>query len=266
MRLAKTAELKKHSLTLQMHTAHVLSAHEALHVRNSTIEDIKAQKNWLESERTNLMNQLHQVNEDRQKADALEARMQNERVEFQNKIRGITEGEYASLKQQVDALRAELGMTPVRSLQSLLDEKSAAYLQKRRLERQPQQQKLASTSKTQSSTSVALPQTSSQAISISPTLSHKKKGRPPKHPRPSDGDESSKVATATDPATTSSTTAAPSNVSGTFATGATGDNPPLRKRGRPKGSKNNPALKEARAAKAAAAAATAAATGGDGMA
>src|SRR5258708_5988509 len=31
-----------------MHTAHVLSAHEALQVKSSTIEDIKAQKNWLE--------------------------------------------------------------------------------------------------------------------------------------------------------------------------------------------------------------------------
>ena len=31
-----------------MHTARVLLAHEELQTRSSTIEDIKAQKNWLE--------------------------------------------------------------------------------------------------------------------------------------------------------------------------------------------------------------------------
>ncbi|KAF8316916.1 uncharacterized protein EI90DRAFT_2944073, partial [Cantharellus anzutake] len=132
-RLAKSAELKLHALTLQMHTAHVLSAHEALQVRNATIEDIKAQKNWLESERTSLLSQLQQVTEDRQKvfhrsrsAWTVLRASSPRRTEFQHKIQSIKEGEYAALKQQVDSLRAELGMTPIRSLQSLLDEKSAA--------------------------------------------------------------------------------------------------------------------------------------------
>lgn len=35
--------------------------------RNSTLEDVKAQKNWLESERATLLDQLRLVNEDRDK-------------------------------------------------------------------------------------------------------------------------------------------------------------------------------------------------------
>jgi hypothetical protein len=37
----------------------------------------------------------------------------------------ITDGEYAEAKKQVDALRAQLGMPPMRTLQSVLDEASA---------------------------------------------------------------------------------------------------------------------------------------------
>jgi len=43
--LAKTAELKKHALTLQLHTAHILSAHESLDQKNKAIQDLKEQKN-----------------------------------------------------------------------------------------------------------------------------------------------------------------------------------------------------------------------------
>ena len=67
--LAKTAELKyapnksiepgkrttpinlfshrKHGLTLQLHTAHILSAHESLEQKNKAIQDLKEQKNKL---------------------------------------------------------------------------------------------------------------------------------------------------------------------------------------------------------------------------
>jgi hypothetical protein len=64
--LAKTAELKydrppverdeitigiffrrKHALTLQLHTAHILSAQESLEQKNKTIQDLKEQKNKL---------------------------------------------------------------------------------------------------------------------------------------------------------------------------------------------------------------------------
>lgn len=65
--LAKTAELKygpntsiepegividlflrrKHALTLQLHTAHILSAHESLEQKNKAIQDLKEQKNKL---------------------------------------------------------------------------------------------------------------------------------------------------------------------------------------------------------------------------
>lgn len=64
--LAKTAELKyasnmsiepekiidlfshrKHALTLQLHTAHILSAHESLEQKSKAIQDLKEQKNKL---------------------------------------------------------------------------------------------------------------------------------------------------------------------------------------------------------------------------
>ncbi|EKM48259.1 uncharacterized protein PHACADRAFT_214882 [Phanerochaete carnosa HHB-10118-sp] len=45
VQLAKTAELKKHALTLQLHTANILSAHAALDEKNKAIQDVKEQKN-----------------------------------------------------------------------------------------------------------------------------------------------------------------------------------------------------------------------------
>ncbi|KAG5642926.1 hypothetical protein DXG03_001877 [Asterophora parasitica] len=43
--LAKTAELKKHALTLQLHTAHILSAHASLQEKSRVIQDIREQRN-----------------------------------------------------------------------------------------------------------------------------------------------------------------------------------------------------------------------------
>ncbi|KAG6844003.1 hypothetical protein H0H87_010818 [Tephrocybe sp. NHM501043] len=69
--LAKTAELKKHALTLQLHTAHILSAHASLQEKSKVIQDIREQRNKLDSERTKLLNALREINEDRDKAGLL---------------------------------------------------------------------------------------------------------------------------------------------------------------------------------------------------
>ncbi|KAG8217782.1 hypothetical protein J3R82DRAFT_5943 [Butyriboletus roseoflavus] len=45
VQLARTAELKKHSLTLQLHTAHIVSAHASLEQKDKAIQDLREQKN-----------------------------------------------------------------------------------------------------------------------------------------------------------------------------------------------------------------------------
>ncbi|KAE9396781.1 hypothetical protein BT96DRAFT_941446 [Gymnopus androsaceus JB14] len=131
--LAKTAELKKHALTLQLHTAHILSAHASLEQKGKSIQDVKEQRNKLESERVRLLNSLRQVNEDRDKADLLAGDLERECSNLRTQILSLSEGDYASAKADVDRLRAELGHPPLPSLQSMLDEKAAGYLNERRL-------------------------------------------------------------------------------------------------------------------------------------
>ncbi|OCH93435.1 hypothetical protein OBBRIDRAFT_724991 [Obba rivulosa] len=131
--LAKTAELKKHALTLQLHTAHILSAHASLEQKNKTIQDLKEQKNKLESERARLLNCLREVNEDRDKACLIHATMVGSAG---SPLIIITDGEYASAKADVDKLRQELGHPPLPSLQSTLEEKSAQFLKDLRLQQQ----------------------------------------------------------------------------------------------------------------------------------
>ncbi|KAI0273511.1 hypothetical protein BC834DRAFT_854140 [Gloeopeniophorella convolvens] len=133
VQLAKTAELKKYALTLQLQTAHILSAHATLEQKQRSIQDLKEQKNKLDSERARLLNCLREVNEDRDKTDMMEAQLSNECTELRTRIQQITDGEYASAKRDVDALRAELGQGPLPSLQATLEEKSQQYLQERRL-------------------------------------------------------------------------------------------------------------------------------------
>ena len=58
---------RKHALTLQLHTAHILTSHGTLESKNKALQDIKEQKDRLESERMRLLNCLRQVNEDRDK-------------------------------------------------------------------------------------------------------------------------------------------------------------------------------------------------------
>ncbi|KAG8796760.1 hypothetical protein FRC12_000010 [Ceratobasidium sp. 428] len=125
LRLARNAELKKHSLTLQLHTAHILSAHSSLEQRNTRLESVRAEKNWLESERARLLDCLRQVNEDREKVDLSESAILKEINEFKSQIKTITEGEYGAAKTEVDTIRSELGMPALPSLQDTLEEKSA---------------------------------------------------------------------------------------------------------------------------------------------
>ena len=48
---------RKHALTLQLHTAHILSAHESLEQKNKSIQDLKEQKNKLSPVRVFLSRQ-----------------------------------------------------------------------------------------------------------------------------------------------------------------------------------------------------------------
>ncbi|PCH37636.1 hypothetical protein WOLCODRAFT_135756 [Wolfiporia cocos MD-104 SS10] len=131
--LAKTAELKKHALTLQLHTAHILSAHASLDAKNKQMQDLKEQKNKLESERARLLNCLREVNEQRDQADMQEASLTKECTDLRAKIQQITDGEYTAAKHDVDRLRRELGQPPLPSLQATLEDKSAQYLKELRV-------------------------------------------------------------------------------------------------------------------------------------
>ncbi|KAH9905097.1 uncharacterized protein B0H18DRAFT_1033839 [Fomitopsis serialis] len=134
VQLAKTAELKKHALTLQLHTAHILSAHASLDQKQKAIQDVKEQKNKLESERARLLNCLREVNEDRDKADLMEATLNKECADLRQKIQALSDTEYATAKADVDRLRQELGQAPLPSLQQTLEEKSTQYLKELRLQ------------------------------------------------------------------------------------------------------------------------------------
>ncbi|KAF7308548.1 hypothetical protein HMN09_00703900 [Mycena chlorophos] len=132
VQLAKTAELKKHALTLQIHTAHILSAHASLDEKGRALEDVREQRNRLDSERKRLIDCLAQINEDRNTADLLEASLERERTQLRSKINTLSAGEYAVAKEEVDRLRRDLGQEPLPSLQETLDGKGNGYLEERR--------------------------------------------------------------------------------------------------------------------------------------
>ncbi|KIY71089.1 hypothetical protein CYLTODRAFT_419227 [Cylindrobasidium torrendii FP15055 ss-10] len=135
--LAKTAELKKHALTLQLQTAHILAAHASLEQKAKSIQDIKEQKNKLDSERQRLLTCLRQVNEDRDKADLLQATIEHECTDLRERITRIENGEYNQARREVDRLRAELKQPPLPSVQSTLDERSSQFLTEKRLNGEP---------------------------------------------------------------------------------------------------------------------------------
>ncbi|KAJ7643876.1 hypothetical protein FB45DRAFT_896323 [Roridomyces roridus] len=132
VQLAKTAELKKHALTLQLHTAHILSAHASLEQKNRAVQDILEQRNKLESERNRLIDCLSQVNEDRNQADLLLSSLQRECTSLQSKIATLSAGEYAVAKADVDKLRSDLGQLPLPGLQQTLEGRGVGYLDERR--------------------------------------------------------------------------------------------------------------------------------------
>jgi hypothetical protein len=49
-------------------------------------------------------------------------------ADLRARIQQITDGEYATAKRDVDALRAELGQPPLPGLQATLEEKSQQYV------------------------------------------------------------------------------------------------------------------------------------------
>ncbi|KAJ1308623.1 hypothetical protein OPQ81_004320 [Rhizoctonia solani] len=213
---ARNSELKKHSLTLQLHTAQILSAHSSLEQRNKKLEDVRAQKDWLESERARLLDELRKVNEEREKIDLSESSLQREVNDLKNKIKTITDGEYGIVKKEVEIIRKELGMTPLPSLQVTLEEKGAST-HKRRLEQ---------TNNESSTPDVEAPavvpslmvQPSAQANATMPVK--RGPGRPRKVPVDINGDSLSSLPTT--------------------ESGQDGASPGKRPRGRPKGSKNKP--------------------------
>ncbi|KAI6005763.1 hypothetical protein EDD15DRAFT_2154709 [Pisolithus albus] len=131
--LAKTAELKKHSLTLQLHTAHIVSAHATLEQKDKAIQNIREQKNKLDSDRICLLNCLAEINADRDRVDLMEASLARECAELRQQVLALQEGEYATAKRDVDRLRVELGQPPLPPLQTTLDEKTSQYLRERRM-------------------------------------------------------------------------------------------------------------------------------------
>ncbi|KAH7889489.1 hypothetical protein F5I97DRAFT_1844654 [Phlebopus sp. FC_14] len=159
VQLAKTAELKKHSLTLQLHTAHIVSAYASLEQKDKAIQDIREQKNKLDSERARLLSALAEINADRDKVDLLEASITRECAELRQQIAALQDGEYAVAKADVDRLRAELGQPPLPPLQTTLDEKTSQYLRDRRVNGEKRT-------------------TSEAGADVQPTTSKRPRGRP----------------------------------------------------------------------------------------
>jgi len=125
---------RKHGLQLQLCTAKILSNHAVLEQKKKAIQDVKEQKNKLDVERARLLNCLREVNEDRDKADLLEATLTKEISDLDHNIKSLQDGDYAVAKADVDKLRQELGQPPLPSLQATLEERSAQFLKEVRMQ------------------------------------------------------------------------------------------------------------------------------------
>ncbi|KAF9532815.1 hypothetical protein CPB83DRAFT_758687 [Crepidotus variabilis] len=181
VQLAKTAELKKHALTLQLHTAHILSAHASLEQKEKALQDLLEQKNKLESERTRLLTSLREINEDRDRSDISEAQIRKECNDTRSKIEQLTNGDYAVAKTDVDKLRAELGQPPMPSLQETLEERKSQYLNERRLNGTASQQTAsssASASAANSGTAAKRPAPATTGSSQDGQAAKRPRGRP----------------------------------------------------------------------------------------
>ncbi|KAG8894725.1 ADP/ATP carrier protein [Tulasnella sp. 403] len=81
-----------------------------------------------QSQRAQLLNQLREVNENREKVDLEESKAQKEHVllcdDIRRKVQELTDGEYATAKREVDKLRQELGLDPSKTIESQLEEKA----------------------------------------------------------------------------------------------------------------------------------------------
>ncbi|KZP01071.1 hypothetical protein CALVIDRAFT_121942 [Calocera viscosa TUFC12733] len=139
IKLAKTAELKKHTLALQIHTADIVNAQASLEEKQKALQDVRSEKNWLESERERLLEALKEVNLDRERVDLAEANLTRDIQKDQTTITTVTDGPYAQSRATVDVLRQELDLPPLPSLQDTLNEKAASILEEKRRAAQPQQ-------------------------------------------------------------------------------------------------------------------------------
>ncbi|KAJ2923224.1 hypothetical protein H1R20_g13871, partial [Candolleomyces eurysporus] len=112
---------------------HVTDTHASLEQKSKAIQDLKEQKNKLESERQRLLKCLQEINSDRDQADLAQGTLEQECLDLQTKITQLSDGEYAIAKNDVDRLRQELGQPSLPSLQQTLEDRTAQYLTERRI-------------------------------------------------------------------------------------------------------------------------------------
>ncbi|KAG9003431.1 hypothetical protein FRB95_010933 [Tulasnella sp. JGI-2019a] len=127
VKLAKSAELKKHALTLQMHTSRIVAYNLTLQKKERSMGAVRKQKESLEAQHTQLLNKLRVIDENREKAELEEAKALRECEEMRTLIKEMTEGEYTAAKTAVDRLRQELDMDPAPSLERKLEEKRGRH-------------------------------------------------------------------------------------------------------------------------------------------
>ncbi|KAG8897614.1 hypothetical protein FRC01_011251 [Tulasnella sp. 417] len=230
VRMAKSAELKKHALTLQLQTTKIMSYDTTLQKKVKALNDFKKQRERLgeniarasqvepdpvnlpESQRTSLLAQLREINESREKVDLEESKAQKECDDLRKKINELEHGEYSTAKVEVDKLRRELGLEETKSLKSQLEERAA------------KQRRSSAGNAGEATSSGTNPEPTSSSPPPPSQLPQKRgPGRPPKL-----------ATTGTPVAAAPVVTSTPSDVP------SDGGPPAKRPRGRPKGSKNKP--------------------------
>ncbi|KAG8913036.1 hypothetical protein FRC00_003209 [Tulasnella sp. 408] len=212
VRMAKSAELKKHALSLQLQTTKIMSYDTTLQKKVKALNDFKKQRERLESQRTSLLAQLREINESREKVDLEESKAQKECDDLRKQINELEHGEYAIAKVEVDKLRRELGLEETKSLKSQLEERAA------------KQRRSSAGNPGEAGSSGTNPEPTSSPPPPSQLPQKRGPGRPPKSAT------TGAPAPPATPVVTSTPSDAPSD----------GGPPAKRPRGRPKGSKNKP--------------------------